>query len=102
MDRSFLPEESETEEGFTFANLRLEPDGTLLRGDETIHLTPKELAALQELLAHPGRIVAPAQLKEFLCPDVHFTPYSVPRCISSLRSRRRSPVHCSTTYQRGY
>src|SRR5258708_3713275 len=102
MDRSFLPEDSETEEGFTFANLRLEPDGTLLRGDESLHLAPKELAALRVLLAYPGRIVTPAQLKEFLWPDVHVTADSVPRCISSLRSRLGPQVRIRTIYKRGY
>ena len=102
MDRSFLQEDSETEEGFTFGNLRLEPDGTLLRGDETIHLAPKELAALRVLLAHPARIVTPAQLKEFLWPDVHVTADSVPRCISSLRSRLGPQVLIRTIYKRGY
>jgi len=34
---------------FLFAGFRLEPDGTLLRGETPIHLPPKELAALKLL-----------------------------------------------------
>jgi DNA-binding winged helix-turn-helix (wHTH) protein len=102
MDANIEQVDSETELGFTFGNLRLEPDGTLLRGDEPIHLTPKELAALRVLLANPGRIVTPAQLKQFLWPDVHVTADSVPRCLSSLRSRLGPGVRIHTIYKRGY
>lgn len=98
MELSLLHSDS----GFAFCDLRLEPDGTLLRGQETIHLAPKELAALQVLLANSGRIVTPAQLKQALWPDVHVTADSVPRCISSLRARLGSEVHISTIYKRGY
>ena len=98
MDCSLLHVDS----GFTFGNLRLEPDGTLLRGDETIHLAPKELAALRVLLTHPGHIVTPAQLKESLWPDVHVTADSVPRCISSLRARLGSEARIRTIYKMGY
>ena len=98
MDRSVL----QPDLGFTFGSLRLEPDGTLYRGDEAIHLAPKELAALRVLLAHPGHIVTPAQLKETLWPDVHVTADSVPRCISSLRSRLGAEAFIRTIYKRGY
>ena len=47
---------------FTFGNLHLNPDGTLSRGDEIIHLPPKELAALKLLLAHAGQILTHQQL----------------------------------------
>jgi hypothetical protein len=36
MDRAYSHADSDAEQGFTFGNLLLEPDGTLLRGDETI------------------------------------------------------------------
>lgn len=88
--------------GFAFGNLRLEPDGTLLRGQTPIHLPAKELAALRFLLAHPGEIVSPAQLKAALWSGLHVTSYSVPRCLSSLRARL-APEDCiQTIYKRGY
>jgi len=102
MNASLVFSDPEIDLGFTFANLRLEPDGTLFQGDDSIHLAPKELAALRVLLANPGRIVTPAQLKEALWPDVHVTADSVPRCISSLRSRLGDAVQIRTIYKRGY
>jgi DNA-binding winged helix-turn-helix (wHTH) protein/tetratricopeptide (TPR) repeat protein len=87
---------------FTFGRFRLLTDGTLLRGDEQIHLPPKELAALQLLLSHAGLVVNRAQLKQELWGDVHVTSDSVPRCLSSLRARLE-PDHCiQTVYKRGY
>ncbi|KAA6459796.1 hypothetical protein DYQ86_16960 [Acidobacteria bacterium AB60] len=98
MDRTLPQADSD----FVFGSLRLQTDGTLFRGEEAIHLTPKELAALRLLLAHPGRVVTPAELKEALWPDVHVTADSIPRCISSLRARLGSDVLIRTIYKRGY
>jgi DNA-binding winged helix-turn-helix (wHTH) protein len=87
---------------FVFGNLRLEGDGTLTRGNEIIHLPPKELAALKLLLAHAGQIVTHQQLKKALWGDVHVTDDSVPKCMSSLRELL-SPDDCiQTVYKRGY
>ncbi|MGB7546832.1 MAG: winged helix-turn-helix domain-containing protein [Terracidiphilus sp.] len=97
---STSPEEAEP--GYTFGNLRLEADGTLLRGDAAIHLPPKELAALRLLLAHAGQIVTPLQLKKTLWGDVHVTAESVPRCMSSLRARLAPDDCVQTVYKRGY
>src|SRR5690349_13068992 len=58
---------------YAFGNLRLQADGTLMRGDEEIHLPPKELAALKLLLAHAGQIVTHQQLKHALWGNVHVT-----------------------------
>jgi TolB-like protein len=74
----------------------------LSRGDEIIHLPPKELAALRLLLAHAGQIVTLQQLKETLWGEVHVTDDSVPKCVSSLRELL-SPDDCiQTVYKRGY
>lgn len=80
----------------------MQPDGTLVRGGSAVHLTPKELAALRLLIAHAGQIVTPAQLKAALWEDVHVTPDSVPRCISSLRARLGDESCIETLYKRGY
>jgi DNA-binding winged helix-turn-helix (wHTH) protein/tetratricopeptide (TPR) repeat protein len=85
-----------------FANFRLEGDGTLFRGKTPVHLPPKELFALQHLIAHAGCIVTPVELREALWGDVHVTADSVPKCVSSLRARLE-PVDCiQTVYKRGY
>jgi len=87
---------------FLFGNLRLDTEGILSRGDEVIHLPPKELAALRLLLAHAGQIVTLQQLKQALWGDVHVTDDSVPKCVSSLRELL-SPDDCiQTVYKRGY
>ncbi len=87
---------------FSFGNFRLYPDGTLYRNEAEIHLPPKELAALRFLLAHDGQVVSPAQLKQALWGDVHVTSDSVPRCVSSLRSRLEPDPCIQTIYKRGY
>lgn len=87
---------------FTFGSLRLEADGTLARGDEMIHLPPKELAALKLLLAHAGQIVTHQQLKKALWGEVHVTDDSVPKCMSSLRELLTPDDCIQTVYKRGY
>lgn len=92
----------EPDAGFDFAGFRLERDGTLFRGRTVVHLSPKELAALRVLLAHAGRVVTPAQLRQQLWADIHVTEESVSKCLSSLRSRL-APEECiQTVYKRGY
>lgn len=85
-----------------FGKLRLEEDGTLSRGDEMIHLPPRELAALKMLLAHAGQIVTQQQLRQELWGDVHVTDDSVPKCISSLRELLTPDDCIQTVYKRGY
>jgi DNA-binding winged helix-turn-helix (wHTH) protein/Tfp pilus assembly protein PilF len=87
---------------FTFGNLHLDPGGTLSRGDEIIHLPPKELAALRLLLAHAGQIVTPQQLKKALWVDVHVSDDSVSKCMSSLRELLAPDDCIQTVYKRGY
>jgi len=93
---------SQDEKGRLFAGFRLEPDGSLYRGESPVHLPPKELAALEFLLAHTGQIVTPAQLKQALWGDVHVTADSVPKCISSLRALLEPEECIQTVYKRGY
>jgi len=90
------------EPGLAFAGFRLEPDGTLLRGDTAVHLPPKELAALRLLLAYAGRVVTPLQLRQVLWGDVHVTADSVLKCVSSLRARLEPEECIQTVYKRGY
>jgi DNA-binding winged helix-turn-helix (wHTH) protein/tetratricopeptide (TPR) repeat protein len=85
-----------------FAGFRLESDGSLYRGETLLHLPPRELAALQLLLANAGQIVTPLQLKQALWGNVHVTADSVPRCLSSLRARLQPDNCIQTVYKRGY
>ncbi len=90
------------EYGFIFAGFRLEPDGTLLRGQTAIHLPPRELAALRVLLLSAGRIVTPHELRQSLWGPVHVSADSVPKCLSSLRARLMPGDCIQTVYKRGY
>jgi len=90
------------EQGFSFGGFRLETDGTLHRGEEIVHLPPKDLAALRLLLEHAGQIVTPQQLRQALWGDVHVTSDSVPQCLSSLRARLEPEECIQTVYKRGY
>jgi DNA-binding winged helix-turn-helix (wHTH) protein len=109
VERHFQSQEVEAAAGhansqpvFTFADFRLEADGTLLRGESVIHLPPKELAALRFLLAHAGQIVTPAQLRIAIWGNIHVTEDSVLKCVSSLRSRLEPEDCIQTVYKRGY
>jgi len=86
----------------SFAGMRLEADGTLWRGEEVVHLPPRELAALRLLLANHGKVVSPLQLKQALWGDVHVTADSVPKCLSSLRALLGPEAGIQTVYKRGY
>jgi len=87
---------------FLFGELRLDAQGVLTRGDQVVHLPPKELAALRVLLAHAGQIVTVQQLKQALWGDVHVTDDSVPKCVSSLRELLSPHDYIQTVYKRGY
>jgi TolB-like protein/tetratricopeptide (TPR) repeat protein len=80
----------------------MEADGTVFRGETQIHLSPKELAALEFLLARAGQIVTSQQLKQALWGDVHVTEDSVFKCLSSLRARLEPEKCIQTVYKRGY
>lgn len=88
--------------GLSFGPFRLEPDGTLRRGGEVVHLPPKELAALRLLIQHAGQIVSPLQIRQALWDDVHVSADSVPKCLSSLRARLEPDQCIQTVYKRGY
>jgi len=90
------------EEGCAFGAFRLESDGTLLRGEEMIHLTPNELAALRILVANAGKIVPPVQLKRALWGGPHVNADILPKCLTSLRARLEPDVCIQTIYKRGY
>jgi DNA-binding winged helix-turn-helix (wHTH) protein len=86
----------------SFADFRLQADGTLWHGDVEVHLPPKELAALRLLLANAGQVVSPLHLKHALWGDVHVTADSLPKCLSSLRARLGPEALIQTVYKRGY
>ncbi len=91
-----------TEPQFAFGNFKLNSDGSLLRGETWIHVPPKELAALRYLLSHAGQVVTATQLRQALWGDIHVSPDSAPRCLSSLRALLEPEQCIQTVYKRGY
>lgn len=87
---------------FSFSGFSLEADGTLFRGSAPIHIPPKELAALRLLLTRAGRIVTPQEMRKVLWGEVHVSPDSVTKCVSSLRARLQLEDCIQTVYKRGY
>lgn len=88
--------------GYSFGPFRLDENDNLFRGEERLHLPPKELAALRLLLAHAGQIVTSRQLKAELWDDVNVSADSVPQCVSSLRAKLEPDNYIQTVYKRGY
>jgi DNA-binding winged helix-turn-helix (wHTH) protein len=106
-ERPLLSGATEIETGsldgeLSFAGFRLQVDGTLLRGETVVHLPPRELGALRILIAHAGQIVTPLELRQALWGEVHVTPDSVLKCLSSLRARLEPERCIQTIYKRGY
>lgn len=88
--------------GYWFAGFRLKADGTLLRGETPVDLSPQELAALRLLLARAGEIVTPLELRHTIWGEAHVSSDSVSRCIASLRERLQ-PLDCiQSVYKRGH
>jgi len=96
------PNPAHGSQALLFAGFRLEADGSLFRGKSLVHLPPRELAALRLLISNAGQIVTPQQLKQALWGDVHVTADSLPKCLSSLRTRLEPEDCIQTVYKRGY
>jgi DNA-binding winged helix-turn-helix (wHTH) protein/predicted Zn-dependent protease len=87
---------------YGFADLRLEADGTLLRGGTALQLTANELTVLRFLLSRAGEIVSPLELKRALFGEGRAAGDRVAKCVASLRARLQ-PTECiQSVYKRGY
>jgi DNA-binding winged helix-turn-helix (wHTH) protein/Flp pilus assembly protein TadD len=87
---------------YWFAGLRLEADGTLVRGDTALELAAQELTVLRLLLRRAGEIVSPLELKRAVWGDEHASSDVAAKCIASLRERLQ-PADCiESVYKRGY
>ena len=86
MDGS-LPRAGSPPRGYWFAGFRLEPEGTLLRGETPIELPSDELVALRLLLDRAGEVVSPIELRSALWGNEQVAGNSVAACIASLRTR---------------
>ena len=93
MDRPDPALSGSKQAGYRFGEFRLEPDGTLLRGETPIPLEAPELAALRLLLAHCGQAVSVEQLEQALFGGETVAADAVARCLASLASRLE-PEEC--------
>jgi len=87
---------------YSFGCYCLQPDGTLLRDSAVVSLPPKELQILRLLIARAGQVIPAKEIREAVWGEVHVSTDSLPRCISSLRTRLDSPDCIQTLYKRGY
>jgi len=98
----FLTRAGSPPRGYRFAGFRLEPEGTLLRGETPIELPSDELAALRLLLDRAGEVVSPMELRRALWGDEQVAEDSVASCITSLRVRLHPEDCIEELYRRGY
>jgi TolB-like protein/tetratricopeptide (TPR) repeat protein len=102
MNRIQAESTDSSDSGYLFGVFRLEADGRLYRGETPIALSPLELKALQVLLAHAGRVVSPAQMRQALWGDQRVASASLADCISSLRVHLDPHASVETVYKRGF
>ena len=91
----------------TFDGFRLEPPpGGLWRGDVQLALRPRSLAMLRYLLAHAGRLVTKAELRQHVWGGAHVTDtvlrVSVQEIRAALGDTAAAPQYLETVAQQGY
>jgi DNA-binding winged helix-turn-helix (wHTH) protein len=78
----------------------------LLRGDETVTLTPKAIDLLLCLVARPSTLITKEELFRQLWPDVTVTENALTQTVSDVRQalgdRASSPRYIQTVTRRGY
>lgn len=102
MDRPDPALSGSKQAGYRFGEFRLEPDGTLLRGETPVAVEARELKALRLLLAHPGQVVSLDQLRHALFGGEPADADSVAQCLDSL-AKHLQPEDCiEAVARRGY
>ena len=91
----------------TFDAFRLEPPpGGLWRGDTVIALRPRSLAVLRYLVAHAGRLVTKAELRQHVWGGTHVSGTVLRVCIQEIRAAlgdtAEAPQYLETVVQQGY
>jgi DNA-binding winged helix-turn-helix (wHTH) protein len=72
---------------YTFDGFRLEPPpGGLWRGDVRLALRPRSLAMLRYLLAHAGRLVTKAELRQHVWGGTHVSDTVLRVCVQEIRA----------------
>src|SRR5215471_15374486 len=91
----------------TFDGFRLEPSpGGLWRGNVRLALRPRSLAMLRYLVAHAGRLVTKAELRQHVWGGTHVTDtvlrVSVQEIRAALGDAAAAPQYLETVAQQGY
>ena len=72
---------------YTFDAFRLEPPpGGLWRGDVRLALRPRPLAVLRYLMAHAGRLVTKAELRQHVWGGAHVSDTVLRVCVQEIRA----------------
>src|SRR6516162_7826766 len=91
----------------TFDGFRLEPPpGGLWRGDVQLAVRPRSLAMLRYLVAHAGRVVTKAELRQHVWGGTHVSDtvlrVSVQEIRAALGDAAAAPQYLETVAQQGY
>lgn len=87
---------------YRFADLRLNADGTLLRGETVLQLPAPELALLRSLVTRQGKVAATSALNRALWGEAHPAGNPLAACVASLK-KLLLPTDCiESVYRRGY
>src|SRR5262245_40509261 len=91
----------------TFEAFRLEPPpGGLWRGATVLALRPRSLAVLRYLVAHAGRLVTTAELRQHVWGNSHVSDTVLRTCVQEIRAAlgdtAGAPQYLETVAQQGY
>ena len=91
----------------TFDAFRLEPPpGGLWRGDVRLALRPRSLAMLRYLVAHAGRLVTKAELRQHVWGGTHVSDTVLRVCVQEIRAAlgdaAAAPQYLETVEPQGY
>ena len=87
---------------YLFGTFRMSPDGSLLKDDVACAISKKEFSLLRVLVSNAGAVVRSEELQRAGWGATHVTTDSLPRAISSLRSRIGVPGAIRSFYGKGY
>jgi DNA-binding winged helix-turn-helix (wHTH) protein len=83
-----------------------ETQGRLWQGDQVIALRPQSLALLRYLVAHPGRLVTKAEVRQHVWAGTHVTDtvlrVSVHEIRQALGDTAAAPRYLATVGRQGY
>jgi DNA-binding winged helix-turn-helix (wHTH) protein len=89
-----------------FGPFRLETtQGRLWRGDQVIPLRPRSLAMLRYLVAHPGRLVTKAEVRQHVWVGTHVTDTVLRVSVREIRAAlgdAAAPRYLETVGRQGY